>query len=174
MSAAAAAICAAVLIPLAATASSTPNAPALRSVAPCIGNDLVVWLNTQGNGTAGSIYYDLEFTNLSGIACTISGYPGVSAVNLSGHQLGSAAGRNPQHAPGPVVIANGGTAIAYLQITEAGNFPSATCRMTTAAGIRVYPPNQKTSRVIPYPFSACSRSGPVYLHVEAVEKSAAM
>jgi hypothetical protein len=45
---------------------------------------------------AGSIYYHLEFTNLSGRACTLVGYPGVSAINLSGHQLGSAAdsGRN--------------------------------------------------------------------------------
>jgi hypothetical protein len=36
--------------------------------------------------------YYLEFTNLSGHACTLAGYPGVSAVGLSGGQLGSPAG----------------------------------------------------------------------------------
>jgi hypothetical protein len=38
-----------------------------------------------------------------------------------------------------------------------------------AAGLRVYPPGQTASELVPYPFEACARSGPVYLHVEAVQ-----
>ena len=39
----------------------------------------------------------------------------------------------------------------------------------TAAGLRVYPPNLTTSKVVPFPFSACSLTGPVYLNVRAVK-----
>jgi Domain of unknown function (DUF4232) len=38
----------------------------------------VVWLNTQADHAAGSSYYELEFTNLSGHACALQGFPGVS------------------------------------------------------------------------------------------------
>jgi hypothetical protein len=67
-----------------------------------------------------------------------------------------------------VTIASDATAVAVLQIVDADNFPSAVCRPTTAAGLRVYPPNQTASKVVPYPFLACSRPGPVYLSVQAV------
>ena len=128
---------------------------------------LVVWLDTRGDGAAGSVYYNLKFTNLSGHACTLLGYPGVAAVDLDGRQLGSAASRN-HHTPARLVrLASGGTVSAVLQITEARNFPSANCRPVTAAGLRVYPPNQTTSKLIPFPIGACLRAGPVYLHVEA-------
>jgi hypothetical protein len=131
---------------------------------------LVVWLDTQGNGTAGSIYYNLEFTNLSGHECMLLGYPGVSAVNLRGHQLGSAASRSSTKKAAAVMLASDGTANVVLQIVEAGNFPTATCRPTNAAGLRVYPPNQKVSKVVPFAFQSCSRSGPIYLTVQSVQK----
>jgi hypothetical protein len=43
--------------------------------------------------------------------------------------------------------------------------------MVQAAGVRVFPPNQKASRIVPFPFAACSRKGPVYLGVQAVRKT---
>ena len=57
---------------------------------------LVVWLETDGNGAAGSVYYLLELTNLSGHTCKVYGYPGVSAVDLAG---GSSAVRRLATAP---------------------------------------------------------------------------
>jgi hypothetical protein len=39
----------------------------------------------------------------------------------------------------------------------------------TAGGLRVYIPGQKASTVIPFPFRACSKSGPTYLSVEPIE-----
>jgi hypothetical protein len=137
----------------------------------CATSGLVVWLDTQGNGTAGSIYYTLEFTNLSSHACTLGGYPGVSAVNLAGHQLGSAASRDHTTVPRTVTLAGGASATAVLRIVEAGDFPASTCSQTTAAGLRVYPPNLASAKVVPFPFSACSRTGPVYLTVQAVKLS---
>jgi hypothetical protein len=133
----------------------------------CTTSGLVVWLNTQGNAGAGSAFYNLEFTNLSGHPCTLVGYPGLSAVDLAGHRLGSAAARTPS--PVRVLhLANGATAIAAIRIVDADNFPSSTCHQVTAAGLRVFPPNQTASKVVPFPFRACSATGLVYLDVKAV------
>lgn len=159
---------AAVCVLLVAAVAVAP-APAARSTiaSRCTTSNLVVWLNTAGSGTAGSIYYKLEFTNESGRPCSLTGYPGVSAVNLAGRQLGSAGGQTSLRAR-VITLANGATASANLQVTEAGNYPASACRMTVAGGVRVYPPGQTASKVVPFPFQACSRRGPVILHVWAV------
>lgn len=169
---AAAIACVAALAPLATIAVTTAPAGAARTAVAtprCSTAGLVAWLNTQGNGAAGSVYYKLELTNLSGHACTITGYLGVSAVDLAGRQLGSAASRDGAHAPRAITLANGATASTVLQIVDTSNYPSSTCRQSTAAGLRVYPPDQTASKIVPYPFSACSRTGPVYLSVEAAQ-----
>ena len=153
-------------------AAVAPAAPAAAFAAGrCATSGLVVWLDTNGSGAAGSFYYTLEFTNLSGHTCTLAGYPGVSALSIGGSQLGSPGGRNNAHPSKTVTLANGATATAVLRLTDVGVFPPSQCRMTTAAGLRVYPPNQTASKLIPYPFAACSRSGTVYLSVESVQKS---
>ena len=164
--AAAAVSCAAALAPAAALASSGPHAGAAAATTPsCATSGLDVWLNTQGDGTAGTTFYNLEFTNLSGSTCTLFGYPGASAVTLTGTQLGSAASQNgTRHT---VTLANGATAHTVLGIVDALNFPQ--CHPVTAAGLRVYPPNQTHSRVAPYPFTACSNSGPIYLTIGPVQ-----
>jgi hypothetical protein len=129
----------------------------------------VVWLATnEGGGAAGSVFYTLKFTNLARRACTLAGYPGVSAVDLGGRRLGSPAGRNPHQPLKVVTLPPGETASAVLQISQAANFPTGSCRLVAAAGVRVYPPNAFESKTVPIPFSACSRTGPVYLHVERV------
>jgi hypothetical protein len=141
-----------------------------QAAAPsCRTSGLVVWIDTQGNGAAGSVFYHLELTNQSGRACSLTGYPGVSAVDLRGHQLGSAAGRSPSTRR-VVSLRNGATASAQLQISQVLNYPRSVCRPVAAAGLRVYPPNQTASKVSPFPFGACSRAGPVYLHVKAVTR----
>jgi hypothetical protein len=173
---------AAVLIPAAALGAAAPSAgpdavvgpgasivPAAASTAKCATSGLVVWLDTQGNGAAGSNFYTLEFTNLSGHTCTLGGYPGVSAVNLAGHQVGSAASRDTSHTPRTVTLAAGASATTTLRIVEAGDFPSGTCGLVTAAGLRVFPPNLTASKVIPFPFPACMRPRHVFLTVRAVQ-----
>lgn len=66
-----------------------------------------------------------------------------------------------------VSLANDASDAVTLQIVEAGNFPASSCHLVTAAGLRVFPPNQRAAKVVPFPFAACSRSGPVYLTVHA-------
>ena len=51
--------------------------------AACVGSELDVWLNTRGDGAAGSTFYALEFTNLSSHSCTLTGFPRVSAIDLT-------------------------------------------------------------------------------------------
>ncbi len=137
---------------------------------PCATASLVVWLDTNGSGAAGSVYYRLELTNLAAHACSLRGYPAVSAVDLAGRPLGSAATRNPAHAARRVTLARGATATAVLQVAQAANFPAPRCRPATAAGLRVSPPGQADARIVPFPFPACSRRGPVYLTVQAVTR----
>ena len=152
-----------------ATAVAVSGASAAPAASPkCPTAGLVIWLNTQGGGAAaGSSYYKHEFTNQSGHACTLTGFPGVSAVDLHGHQLGSPARKNPSSTI-VVRLANGATAAAVLQIVVAGNFPQSACHRAPAAALRVYPPNQTASKLGPFPFDACSRSGPVFLSVKTV------
>ncbi|HYM44663.1 MAG TPA: DUF4232 domain-containing protein [Solirubrobacteraceae bacterium] len=163
------AACAAALASAALAATASPAAPARAATAPkCATSGLVIWLNTTGNGALGSIYYNLYFTNLSGHACSLRGYPGVSAVNLAGQRLGAGAGRETVQKPSTVTLARGATAMAVLRIVAAGNFPTSVCREVTAAGLRVYPPGQTASKVIPFPFQACSRAGMSNLFVRTV------
>src|SRR3989440_320293 len=99
-----------------ATSSAAPaSRPAATSRCPTSG--LVVWLDTQSNGTLGHVTYKLRFTNLTGHACTLRGFPGVSAVALNGHQLGSAAVRDTTSPPRLVHLGRGATATALLRIT---------------------------------------------------------
>jgi hypothetical protein len=67
-----------------------------------------------------------------------------------------------------VTLANGATTHALVGIVNPGFIPPSRCHPVTAAGLRVYPPNQAQSRLTPYPFTACSASGPVYLSVGPV------
>ncbi len=161
---------------------SVPTSSAAAATPACTTANLDVWLNTQGNGAAGSSYYNLNFTNLSAHACTLRGYPGVSGITQAGIQLGSAASRDAQHAPALITLTSAKTARGFddnisrstatviLQITDVFNFPAASCGPITAAGLRVYPPGQKESTVVPYPFVACANGASVYLHAEAVQK----
>lgn len=156
----------------AAGASAVIAAPARTAAVPaCQTGGLVVWINTQPNGTAGTIFYTLNFTNLSGHACTLRGFPGVSAVNLRGKTLGRAAGREPGQKVRTVTLTAGHTAHAVLGIVDVGALSTTTCPPTTAAGLRVFPPNQRASKVIPFPFAACGGSGgPTFLRIRPVTK----
>ena len=165
---------AAILLPAVALASSGGNgsAPAAttaqgRAAAPpaCVRSWLTSWAGVPGDATAGSTYYQLEISNVSGQTCTLYGFPGVSALGSGGKQLGSAAGRNHSHTELTVTLRPYQTAHVVLQIADVGNFPAAACHPTTADTLRVYAPGDTASMKFPFSFRACARKGPVYLHV---------
>jgi hypothetical protein len=137
-------------------------------VPACATRSLVIWLDTTGDAGAGGVRFELELTNVSAHSCALTGYPGISAVDLAGRGIGSPAGRNAGAPVKTIVLAPGATASSALRIAATGVFPASSCRATTAAGLRVYPPNQTTSKIVPYPFGACSKAGATYLQVQAV------
>ena len=164
--------CCAILLPgVALAASAAPAQSVPHATAPgCETPGLVIWLDTNGNGAAGSIFYNLEFTNLSGHTCTLNGFPFINAVSLTGGLLGHRAAADHTTIPDTVTVDQGQTVKAVLQIADVGNIPPATCKPVTAAGLRVFPPNQTRAKVVPFPFGACSASGPVFLQVQPVTK----
>ena len=156
----------AVAVPSSAGAHRVAHAAATPS---CSSSQLVNWLDTTPNGTAGTIFYELQFTNL-GNSCTLRGYPGVSAVSLSGKQLGSPAHRVTGIKLKTITIKRGATVKAALGIEDTGAFSSSQCKAVTAAGLRVIAPNTTGSTVIPFPFSTCSASGASSLTIRPVTK----
>ena len=150
------------------TALAADTAPA--AVPACTAADLGAWVAiTQGNGAAGSIYYPLQFTNLSRHACAMRGFPGVSAIDRNGHQLGSPARWATRVPARTVVLAPGATAHTILQYSDV--------EVTTAPGchpvfstfeLRVYPPGQYSATYAAFGLEACSHAGPIYMSVEPV------
>ena len=64
-----------------------------------------------------------------------------------------------------VTLTPGATAHVLLQITDTGVYSPSVCKPKNAIGLKVYPPNDTTAEIVPFTFSACSKAGPVYLHV---------
>jgi hypothetical protein len=170
MAAIAVAVAAAGLIAATAASATTSSVAARASAASipgCTAFELGVWLAAdQGNGAAGTIYYPLEFTNLSGHACSLFGFPGVSALDAHGTQLGSPAGWDRTTAPHTVILAPGATAHTLLAYHDAAVSTEPGCDpVNTAVLLRVYPPGQHSATVALYDFQSCSHAGPVYLSI---------
>jgi Protein of unknown function (DUF4232) len=142
-------------------------APAPPAVA-CVVDTTVVWLKAQQDAGAGSSWYTVAITNLSGHRCSLRGYPGVSAIDLAHRQLGAPATRNPRDPVRTILVAPGGSAQFLLQLHDPGFYPKASCDPATAAGLRIYLPDAASATVVPVPFGACSRRGPAFLHVTTV------
>jgi hypothetical protein len=164
---------AAILLPAIALASSgsvtssgQPTARVAATAPNCHRANLQAWLAIPAGITNATHYYNLEISNLSGHACTLYGFPGVSASRANGKRLGSAAMRITTSAPAQLVtLAPGGTAHDLLYIDDAGNVPTSLCHPTTAAGLRVYAPGDYQSLGFPFSFPACARRGPIYMAV---------
>jgi Domain of unknown function (DUF4232) len=141
------------------------------AIPACTAGALGAWVAvTQGNGAAGSVFYPLQFTNLSRHACAMRGFPGVSAIDRNGHQLGSPAGWDHVIPARTVVLAPGATAHTILRWSDA--------EVTTAPGchpvfstfeLRIFPPGQRQATFAAFDLEACSHAGPVYLDVETIQ-----
>jgi|SRR5579875_381621 len=165
---AAAAIVAALGVTTAASASMSAHSAA-SAIPQCRASQLGVWLaSARGSGTAGSIYYPLEFTNLSTSTCYMYGYPGVSAINAAGTQLGAAAGRDSSVKPSVVNIGPGATAHSVLQYVTVQ--VTSGCKPQPGYELKVYPPDQEYSTVGAYDFPSCTTSAPVYLNVQVLQR----
>jgi hypothetical protein len=160
----------ALVAPIGLIAAASAHGSGSAAAAPkCASSSLVVWLNDEGAGTAGSFYYKIEFFNLSGHKCTLFGYPGVSAINLGGHQIGTPARREHFRSAKLLKLAPRSSAIAILHVTDPGVLPASSCHATFAAGLRVYPPGQTRAKIVPFPVPICSERGHSNMAVRAIE-----
>ncbi len=148
---------AAIALPASALATTTghaaPGHHPRHRIAPCRAGGTTTWLGLgAGGGTAGTIFYPLEFSNTGRRTCALFGFPGVAAVK-NGHQVGGAAIRVGSKRL--AVLRPGQTANAILGIVEAGNIPS--CNIVKGAGLKIFAPNQKAPTFIPsFTFTACA------------------
>jgi hypothetical protein len=123
--------------------SAASAAPA--SVRACLTANLSVWVNlSAGSVAAGTTSWPLDFTNTGSRACTLYGYPGVSATNANGGQLG------------------------WLQVL---NFTPSGCKPGTASLLKVYPPGQRSAAETFFSMQVCRSTKPLYqyLWVAAVQ-----
>jgi hypothetical protein len=143
--------------PSPSSASASAPSPAPTGPGPCPTRSLQVKLGVS-QGTAGSVYTTIDFTNISNVTCTLYGYPGVSLQTARPlHQIGKPARENPATPRKLVTLQPQTTANALLQIVDAGNYPTGTCGPATAHYLQVYPPNQTTPAYIKYKTQACSK-----------------
>ena len=150
--------------PAAAGGTTAPAPPPATSQSPagggplaCATSDLKVTLGAP-NGYAGGVYETIVFTNTSGAACSLYGYPGVSLVSAPPYtQIGLAAKRSATVPVKLIVLASGTSASAVLQVVDALNFPASTCNPTKAAFLRIYPPNQTVPVYLPDTSQICAQ-----------------
>jgi hypothetical protein len=175
---------------LAVTLSRVPVHPDHASLSSnltqstCATSGLEAWLglaqsagSTSVTGTGGRLepdgtYYTLEFTNVSGRACSLYGYPEVSAYvgqGTGGTQIGSAAARDTSVRPQPVTLAPGQTAHSVLRVTSTGTFQPTACAQVTAPELRIMLPDQVRPAFVPIHLPACSKKGPEFLSVQAIQ-----
>jgi hypothetical protein len=165
----------------AAPAGSPTPVPRSKSttatgLAACTTANLSVSLETNlGGGAAGSQYVPIQFTNTSGAACAMYGFPGVSFVTgQNGTQIGAPAQRSPNASKVTVTVASHATAHAWLQIAEAGNYPASSCHQVSANFLKVYPPGNTAPTYLSHSFQTCSSAKVVTMTIDPVRTGAAV
>jgi Protein of unknown function (DUF4232) len=139
-------------------AAAASAAPAPAPVPVCTASQLNVWVSPDSaNGTAGTTYYNLDITNVSGRPCQLRGWPAVVATNSRGRQFGAPA-RAVGHGPvAAVTIFPDATAHANLGYVDAAL--SRSCRPATAAALSVGLPGVRGARHAFFPLQICTRRG---------------
>lgn len=138
--------------------SSPASTSASAGLAECTTAMLRVKIGSS-NGAAGTIYYDIVFTNVGSGTCFLRGYPGVSLVSAgstAGSQIGADAKRDSVTPSKQIVLAAGQTAHAVLGVAQAGNFPASRCNPVTAHWLKVFPPDQTVAAYVPFTTQTCA------------------
>lgn len=162
-----------VTAPAPATVATTAPAPSSSPAAgsgpgPCPTSGLRARIGLT-QGAAGSAYAVIDFTNVSGSACTMYGYPGVSFVSgrRSGIVVGAPAGRTSPPSARLVTLAPGGVASSLLRITDAGAYPPARCHAVSVSWMQIFPPDQTAALHLFYATTVCAKPV-VTVHVNVV------
>jgi Domain of unknown function (DUF4232) len=157
----------AVLLPVAALASpagSVASDQAASHAAPaCHAASTRVWYGLPADDAAGHAFFQLQISNIGHSTCTFFGYPGVSALNSHGRQVGRAASHYGRRLS--VTLKPGGTTHMVLVVTDAFLL----CRHPVkATDLRVFPPGQFRSQNVPLATRQCP--GKSALSVDSVHR----
>ncbi len=106
----------------------------------CNADELSLAMKDSSESGAGTLAYDLVFTNTSQRTCTLGGFPGVSLVNENGNMIGSPADRAKNYEEKKLTLAPGKEVKATLSVANSANLEAGKCK-EGAVKLRVYPPN---------------------------------
>ncbi|THG30862.1 DUF4232 domain-containing protein [Naasia lichenicola] len=145
-----------------------PNAPAAQCADDAIGTQVL-----PADSGAGSMYYQLVFTNTGTADCELRGYPGVSVVgDGNGTQLGASA----EHFDGMEIATyplkpgdSIGASIQMVNIGTDGGPLGDACDVAAGDGWRIYPPHSFVAVFVESPgLPACLSSDVSWLRVGAL------
>jgi len=128
------------------------------NVKSCLSKNLKVSLgNVQG--TAGTIYHPIVFTNVGSFACTIFGVPVIQPVSGVGHRAIGPPARNLSMGEMPAIhlLAVGRSVSVAFGVTETGNYTRSTCVPRTADGVMVSVGSFLHSRYVHLPIDVCTK-----------------
>ncbi|GAB2550814.1 hypothetical protein GCM10027167_67170 [Nocardia heshunensis] len=135
---------------------------------------------TGGKGGAAAMhsYFALVFTNTSAVACTMQGYPGVSYTNgPDGDPIGKPADRDHADNATPVTVVRldpGARASAKIAaLNGQGAYSTADCKPVAEKGLRIYPPDNKSSLFLDLSGTTCSSQALTTLTIQAVQSGVA-
>jgi hypothetical protein len=149
----------------ATAASATPAAPAAAKT--CFGADLNVWVNADARSVIGdATRYHLEFTNAGKVACTLNGFPDVTAATAGLKQLGAPAAHSGGVPAATITLAPGATAHSVLGYVSGQVIPA--CKPARAFQLKVFAPGAKLAKHAFFPPTVCT-TGRVDLYTWRVQ-----
>jgi len=157
---------AAALLPAAALASpaasvASDHASSRVLPAACKAASTRVWYGLPADNATGHAFFQLEISNIGHSTCSFFGFPGVSALNSHGIQVGRPASHTGRRLS--VTLKPGGTTHVVLVVTDAFLI----CRHPVqATEIRVFPPGQFHAQSVPLATRQCP--GKSVLSVDSV------
>ncbi len=126
-------------------------------ISNCVAPQIVV-AHGPADGTAGTIYYPIVFTN-KGATCAIFGVPAIQPVSGSAHHAVGPLARSLSMGEMPArhVIAKGQSVSVAFGVIETGNYTPSTCVARSASGIVVTLGSFVTSRYVHLPIEVCTK-----------------
>ncbi len=163
---------AAILLPTTALATSAGGSSVqardhagARAVPACRAANTRIWYGLPSGVATGHAFFELQFSNIGRSACTFFGYPGVSALDRHGHEVGLPA----THSGGRVgvTLQPRGTAHVLLVVVDAFLLCG---HPVHATDLRVFPPGQFHSQTVPLATFGCP--GKSVLQVDSIHPGA--
>jgi hypothetical protein len=130
------------------TSGSNSTSPSSNQAVPsktvtettCNADELELSVQDSAESGAGTIAYDLIFTNVGTRECILGGFPGVSLVNENGNMVGAPAERAKNYTEKKLTLAPKTQVKAVVSTANSTNFTDGQCK-EGATKFRVYPPS---------------------------------